>query len=143
MELLTFEPLADCSMLSDFSCGVDEMDHFIHFRLENSVNNHYCQPYIVYDKTKEIVAFFALSFDSLEFDQDDIDDLFSGVSTGDVPDVDEAYIEDFKTKLHHPALEITFLAVRNSKNNNKQRKGIGRFIVDSITQLAMEQKIAG
>ena len=52
MEFLTFEPLADCSMLSDFSCGVDEMDYFIHFRLENSVNNHYCQPYLSMTRQK-------------------------------------------------------------------------------------------
>ena len=46
------------------------MDKFIRGDFRLSVENHYCQAYAVKFE-EEIVAIFALSFDSLDLDSDD------------------------------------------------------------------------
>lgn len=139
---IRIKPISDCSVLKDFYCGIEEMDVFLHGRIQESVDNHYCRPYIVEDESGEIVAFFALSFDSMEFDSDDMEELFMGIS-GSLPNVTYEYEEDFKSKLHHPALEITFLAVRKSECADSQRRGIGREIVEAIAEKAVSQDLAG
>lgn len=135
---IVIEPIDDCSVLKDFHCGIDEMDSFIHNRLQSSVDNHYCKPYIAKIQSK-IIAFFALSFDAIKFDTGDMEELFAGIPIGDIPTVTEDYKEDFKLKLHHPALEITFLAV----SKDFQKRGIGKTLIEEIAKKAIEQDFAG
>lgn len=135
---IVIESITDCSILKNFYCGIKQMDSFIHNRLQTSVDNHYCKTYIARTQT-DIIAFFALSFDSIEFSGDDMEELFAGVPIGDIPNVTNDYKEDFKSKLHHPALEITFLAV----NKDFQKQGIGKDIVEEIAKKAIEQDFAG
>ena len=70
-------PLTDFLCLKTFSSGVESMDKFIRGDFRLSVENHYCQAYAVKFE-EEIVAIFALSFDSLDLDSDDKEELQSG-----------------------------------------------------------------
>lgn len=120
--------------LSSFQCGVKEMDSFIHNGLQQSLDNHFC---VLYKATidDEIVALFALSFDSLYLDSDDKEDLkaFSGDALID------NYAEVFWDKHHYPALEIAYLAVSETRRGQR----IGSFIVEQIVQMATSQRLAG
>lgn len=119
---------------SSFRCGVKEMDMFIHNGLQQSADNHFC---VVYKATieDEIIALFALSFDSLYLDYDDKNDL----KQSSVESLVEDYAEVFWDKHHYPALEITYLAV----SERMRGKRIGAFVVEQIVDMATSQQIAG
>ena len=67
MEKLVFSSLTDSSVLSSLYCGIDEMDEYIHSSLQMSIDARFCKAYSV-SLNGEIVAFFALNYDSLELD---------------------------------------------------------------------------
>lgn len=133
-------PISDTSELIDFYCGLDIMDNFIHSAdgLLASIQNHYCKCFVVKDDNSHILAMFALAFDSISFDEDDIEDLFSGVLSS-TPNITEGYKDNFTSKSHHPALDITYLAV----DRKHQHQGIGSKIISAIIDMAKEQSIAG
>ena len=81
---LSIEVLKDRQFMHDFRCGVPAMDRFIQDGLYLSVLHHYCQAYIV-KLGEEVIALFALSFDSLDLDEDDKNDLMTGISVADPP----------------------------------------------------------
>lgn len=124
--------------LKGFKCGIQVMDDFIHSRLAESVRNHYCTPYALYDDNS-MIAFFALSFDSLELDSDDKEELQSGISSTGRPDISDEYEDTFFAKPRYPSMDIAYLAVRQDCRG----KGIGSSIVDYIIELARSQKLAG
>lgn len=132
-------PLDDVNELEDFNCGVRAMDDFIHSKLQYSVANHYCYTYAVCDDVDEIVAFFALSFDSLELDSDDKDEMMDGISSTDTPDLSFEYEETFLAKPRFPSIDIAYLAVREKERG----KRIGKYIVDAIVDMAQNQRLAG
>ncbi len=139
MEHLDIRPLDNLDTLLDFNCGVEKMDTFIHTGLKQSVENSYCRVYGVYDSEELLVAFFALSFDSLQLDAEDADDLQKGWSGTTIPDVTPEYIDTFWSKVRYPAIEIAYLAVTERRRN----KNIGRSLIESIAQMARSQKMAG
>ena len=108
-----FENLKDISILRDFQCGISSMDAFIQDGLDLSIQNHYCNAYIVMENRKgsEILALFALSFDSLDLDIEDKNEVISGVSNAGIPQLTDNYKDVFLNKSHYPALEIAYLAV--------------------------------
>ena len=136
---LTVKPLLDSDALKDFWCGIKEMDLFIHERLQYSVKHNFCKLFAVVTTKQEIVAMFALSFDSLKLDSDDKDDLLNEYSNTSSPIIPTPYNETFWSKAHYPALEISYLAVAKQY----QRKGIGRDIVEIIVDKAKNQDLAG
>ena len=69
---LTSEKITDFHCLETFCSGVEAMDKFIQGDFRMSVENHYCSAYGVWYKD-ELVAIYALSFDSLDLDSDDKD----------------------------------------------------------------------
>ncbi len=77
---------------------------------------------------------FALSFDSLDLDSDDKNDMMASD-----PNIDADYKDTFLEKTHYPALEIAYLAV----DERYERRGIGTVIVEAIVRKAQEQKFAG
>lgn len=139
MEHLNIRPLSDLKELQHFYCGVEQMDKFIHDGLERSVSNSYCRTYGVYDEWQNLVAFFALSFDSLHLDSDDIDDLQNGWSGTSVPEIGSDYLATFWSKVRYPAIEIAYLAV----SKDYRGRNIGRSLIVSIADMARSQKIAG
>ena len=119
--------ITDFSELDGFECGLKEMDSFIHSEsgLRMSIENHYCKCFEVKDEHDMTVAVFALAFDSVTLDSDSTEDLFSGVMSA-VPNISIEYTDNFKTKNHHPALEIVYLAV----HKDCRGKGIGESVID-------------
>ncbi len=140
MGSLKISPYKGIQDLDGFCCGIAEMDYFLHRSngFDMSVKNHFCKAFVVRENDKEVVAVFALSFDSVSFDEDNLDDLFSG-ALGSTPNIDTEYKENFVSKIHHPALEITYLAVKE----NKRRKGIGSSLIEKIADAAQRQLLAG
>lgn len=118
--------------LADFNCGIPRMDAFLHGDLALSIANHFCEAYSVISDG-QVIAFFALSFDSLSLDDEDKNDAKF------VFNVNDEYADSFWYKSSYPALEIAYLAVKE----NYQRMGIGSFIVEEIATLAESQTIAG
>lgn len=135
---LSVNPLSDFERLKDFNSGNELMDNFIHGSFKNSVANHYCSPYEVVD-SNEIIAVFALSFDSLDLDSSDKEELRDGISSTGIPDISFEYHDTFYAKARYPALEITYLAV----NSKWQRKGLGYSIIREIANQARNQTFAG
>ncbi len=133
------ERLTDVGELKDFRCGVKAMDTFIQDGLGMSVVNHYCNAYAVRVSDRDVLlAIFALSFDSLDLDADDKEDLMTGNSV-EVPSVTLDYKEIFLNKTRYPAIEITYLAV----DERYAKRGLGRIIIENIVKKAQEQELAG
>ena len=110
------------------------MDAFIHDKLNDSISAGYCKAFAVMQES-QLVAFYALNFDALILDKDDKDDLQMSGHVG----VKDGYANLFWDKFHYPALEISYLAVRE----DKRKKGIGFSILAEIYRTAMAQKVAG
>lgn len=134
------EKLDDFSRLSNFFCGIAQMDNFIHENLKICNDNHYCTTFVVIENgSNEIVALFSLSFDSVNLGAYDFEDINNGASGTDMMDVDENYRVTFERKYTYPALEITYLAVRKDRRGQK----IGIDLVYEIAERAKKQNIAG
>ena len=114
------------------------MDIFIRNNFRMSVENHYCAAYVV-TYQDEVVAVFALSFDSLDLDSDDKEELETGISSTGTPNVDWNYKETFYAKPRYPALDIAYLVVREEYRGNK----VGQSIVELIADRARSQTFAG
>jgi GNAT superfamily N-acetyltransferase len=135
---LTSEKITDFHCLETFYSGVEAMDKFIQGDFRMSVENHYCSAYGVWYK-EELVAIYALSFDSLDLDSDDKEELDTGISSTGTPNVDLNYKETFYAKPRYPALDIAYLAVREEYRGNK----VGQSIVELIADRARSQTFAG
>lgn len=135
---ITIEATKTVDDLQDFHCGVPTMDKFIHDGLQKSIMHHFCQLYKVLMEG-EIVALFALSFDSINLDEDDKEEISSGISAASTPNITFDYEDTFYSKRRYPALDIAYLAVREDMRN----KHIGSFLVSQIAKKATEQQFAG
>lgn len=132
------EPITDFDCLKAFYSGVESMDNFIQGDFKLSVENHYCTAYGVWNNG-ELIAIFALSFDSLDLDTDDKDELQTGISSTGTPDIDWNYKETFYAKPRYPALDIAYLAVKQEW----REKHIGKFLINQIAEKARLQSFAG
>ena len=88
---------------------------------------------------QQLVAVYALSFDSLDLDSDDKDELETGISSTGTPNIDLNYKDTFYAKPRYPALDIAYLAVRQEYRNNK----VGQSIIEMIADRARTQSFAG
>lgn len=113
------------------------MDRFIQNDFHLSVENNFCKAYVAKLKG-DVVAIFALSFDSIVLDDDDKEDLQSGLVT-DTPGISPDYDEIFCSKTKYPALDIAYLAV----SDNWRGQGIGTILIDEIAQKTRSQSFAG
>lgn len=121
---LVFERIDDASVLSNFCCGVDEMDEFIHNKLQEYLTKTGCDTYTI-KQGDEIVAMLSLGDDTLSLDDDDKDDMRSGF----VPKPNIALEnKDFLEEKEFQAIEITYLAVKKERRG----QGIGGFIISQI-----------
>ena len=133
--------ITDFESLKSFSCGIQSLDDFVHSGLEVYSKNHYCSAYAVSTKneSKDIVAVFALAFDSIVLDTDDFDEMNNGYSETWRPNVEDNSRIEFESKSVYPALEIAYLVVRDGF----QHKHLGKAIVDEIAEYARRQTLAG
>lgn len=128
----------DIHCLDNFYSGVQTMDDFIHGGFVDSIQNHYCQAYVA-SIEDEVVAMFALSFDSLDLDSDDKEELLLGISSADTPLVNYDYEDTFWAKPRYPALDIAYLAV----SEKYRGRHIGRTLIEQIAERARQQAFAG
>lgn len=135
---LVSKELTDFHCLESFYSGVETMDSFIQGDFRMSVENHYCTAYGVWYGA-ELVAVYALSFDSLDLDSDDKEELQTGISNTGTPEVNWNYRDTFYAKPRYPALDIAYLAVQQQYRG----KRIGYAIVEQIANDARMQKFAG
>lgn len=135
---LVSKELTDFHCLESFFTGVEAMDNFIQGDFRMSVENHYCTAYGVW-YGNELVAVYALSFDSLDLDSDDKDELLTGISSTGTPDVDWNYKDTFYAKPRYPALDIAYLAVKQKYRG----QGIGYAVLEQIAEDARTQTFAG
>ncbi|MCC8114294.1 MAG: GNAT family N-acetyltransferase [Bacteroidales bacterium] len=135
---LSIHPMHDLSALKNFECGIPKMDAFIQNSLHLSIENHYCLPYACEDEQGKLVAFFALSFDSLSLDEDDKADLALDLDIKGYP-IESRYSETFYGKSRYPALEIAYLAV----SKEYRKSGIGSTLLNAIFDIAKSQRVAG
>lgn len=135
---LSSEIIKDFDCLNTFTSGVEAMDKFIQREFRMSVENHFCTAYGIWWK-EELVAIYALSFDSLDLDSDDKEELESGISSTGIPNIDYNYKETFYSKPRYPALDIAYLAVQSKYRG----KNIGRAIIRLIVDMAQNQSFAG
>ena len=131
-------PLDDFHCLDTFCSGVESMDNFIRGDFRLSIENHYCTAYAAMNGN-QVVAVFALSFDSLDLDTDDKDELVTGMSATSTPDIDWNYRDTFYSKPRYPALDIAYLAVQEKWRG----KHIGRYLIEMIAEQARTQTFAG
>lgn len=121
---LVFERIDDASVLSNFYCGIDEMDEFIHNKLQDYLKETGCDTYTI-KQGDDIVAMLSLGEDTLSLDDDDKDDMISGF----VPKPNIALDnKDFFSEKDFPAIEITYLAVKKEK----REQGIGEYIISQV-----------
>ena len=122
---LIFERIADASILSHFSCGIDSMDEFIHKELQEYIWMGSCQMYIIREG-EEIVAMYCLDQHNLCLSEVVKNKMKEGTkpSPQNIQDIDNSYW----FKPFFDAVEITYLAV----SVNRQRQHIGSFIIESI-----------
>lgn len=130
--------LKDIKELRGFQCGIKEMDDFIQNNLQYSIDSHFCVPYVLKDG-EEVVAFYALCFDSLVFPQDYFDDFMEGYSLTKKPILPARYLETFKNKQHYPAIDISYFAV----DKKYQRRHIGSALLEDIINRTKLQNYAG
>ena len=135
---LRSEKISDFQCLNTFVSGVEAMDKFIQGDFRISIENHYCTAYGIWYK-ELLVAVYALSFDSLDLDSDDKDELETGISSTGTPNIDLNYKDTFYAKPRYPALDIAYLAVRQEYRGNK----VGQSIVETIAEQARSQSFAG
>jgi len=138
LQQLTSKELSDFHCLKTFCSGVETMDKFIQGDFRMSVENHYCSAYGVW-LGDELVAVYALSFDSLDLDSDDKEELESGISSTGSPDIDWNYKNTFYAKPRYPALDIAYLAVQQKFRG----VGLGYAIIQQIADDARNQSFAG
>lgn len=124
--------------LKDFECGVPAMDNFIHNGLQESLDHHYCRLYTA-TANGLIVAMFALSFDSVDLDVDDKEEIASGISSTGTPELSFGYENTFYSKRRYPALDIAYFAVRKEYRNQH----IGQRLVSAIKDMDRNQKVGG
>ncbi|MBR1550420.1 MAG: GNAT family N-acetyltransferase [Bacteroidales bacterium] len=136
-ESLVVRHLKDVSELAGFRCGVARMDDFIQKHLSSSIENHYCQAYVV-RRGGQVVAMFALGFDSLALDDDSLEEMLLGQSAN-MPDITGEYQDTFFAKFHYPAVEISYIAI----DQRYQKEGIGSALIDGIEDMVRRQNVAG
>ena len=138
LQQLTSKELSDFHCLKTFCSGVETMDKFIQGDFRMSVENHYCTAYGVW-LGDELVAVYALSFDSLDLDSDDKEELEAGFSPTGSPNIDWNYKDTFYAKPRYSALDIAYLAVQQEFRG----MGIGYAIIQQIADDARNQTFAG
>lgn len=99
----------DASILSDFFCGQNEMDNFLHTRLGAFLKSYpMSRFYVVKDEDGTIVAMFVLSSGHLYLDEDCKDDLEMKY-----PELEQLeFLSDYWESGVFPTIEIDYLAVR-------------------------------
>lgn len=138
---LKYRPFCSLDELTDFNCGIEEMDAFIHSpRFLDSLKEQECVAYIVRDESERVVGLFALNMDILDLDDYDKDDLTHGYLRADAPNFKtQKEFEEFMSQPRFKVVDIAYLAVCE----DLRKKGVGTAIMEKIFGLAGEMNPDG
>lgn len=121
----------ECASLSEFSCGVREIDDFIHNEMRLCAKYRYITPYCVkHHISGEILGVFTLSNDSIMLEEDDAEDF---------PNLSNEYRSIFPLQPSFPAVNIGHLGVRS----DLQSAGIGSIIIRYVAHTFTKFNVAG
>ena len=129
---LVFERIDDASVLSNFYCGIPEMDDFIHQKLQGFLNRTDNNTYVV-RYGEEIIAMLSLGDDTLTLDEDDKDDMKSGFIPKPTIALEQ---KDYLEEREFPAVEITYLAV----DRQWRGQGIGEYIISQVENKVLSER---
>lgn len=122
---------SDVSLLSDFYCGVAEIDSFFQTEAIICGRYHYLIPYkCILKETGEIIGAFTLANDVLMLEFED---------KTEIADTLPEYFDVFKHQASYPAVNIGHLAVKNGF----QSQGLGRLIIEFVEITLMYHSISG
>ena len=125
----------DYARLSSFSCGVDSLDRFFQFEVEECVKNHYLAAYIAVNQNDDIIAAFTLMNDALMItSEDDRNDLIQDISY-----CKDEFADFLNLQTSYPAINIGHLGTAI----DYQRHAIGRSIIDLVVETFTHYKQAG
>lgn len=128
---LSIERTDDASVLSDFYCGVESMDKFIHSReegLQKYVDLGLTNLFVVKEQ-ETIIALFSLSKNSIVLDNFDRKNV---KNDGGGQTMSHRIIEERDS---FPAIEIDYLAVAECKRETENK--YGSVIIDEIRNFAL------
>ena len=124
---LTFERVSDTRALSNFTCGIKDIDDFIHNELQEYIYMGSCQLYLIRDD-EEVVAMYCLDRHNLHLSDMVKEKMHEGAKPApqNAPEADSPYwFNPF-----FEAVEITYLAVAKSR----QHQHIGSFVIERIME---------
>lgn len=122
---LKFERADDVDALSNFVCGLPDIDDFIHHRLRDYVSMGGCELYVVKEQ-EEIIAMFCLDNSTLPLSETAKEKMQEG--TKPTPPHNPEPNDSYWWKPCYEAVEITYLAVAEARRNQH----IGSFIIEAI-----------
>lgn len=121
----------DYDSLSDFCCGVDEIDNFIHNELPLCSKYKYLIPYkCIIRETGVIAGVFTLSNDLLALEYEDKINF---------PNLPIEYDDIFSRQSSFPAVNIGHLAIRCAM----QSHGLGQYIVEFVRMTFLSLRLSG
>ncbi len=122
---LIFERVNNARILSNFSCGLQSMDDFIHDDLQDYISMGSCQMYVI-KEDNDIVAMFCLDQHNLSISEVTKEKMQEGLKPApqNAPNADSPYW--FKS--FFDAMEISYLAV----SVDRQRQHVGSYIIERI-----------
>lgn len=123
--------------LSSFSCGVDELDNFVHHEILICSRFHYLSSYCVRNVANgEMVAVFTLANDAVILgNSDDRKDFIEQSSCK----ISDEYVPIFQKQTSFPAVNIGHLAVRK----DVQSRGIGEKVLDFVLNTFISYDVSG
>lgn len=122
---LKIERATNTKALSDFYCGIEIMDEYIHSGLQDAILSNQQDFYIVYQNQIPI-AFFCLENASYFISDSAKEKILSQSKPSPKPGLEPDSI--FWDLTNHPSVEISYFAVRKDCRLN----GIGRAVINSI-----------
>lgn len=125
---LIIERASSASVLSNFYCGIEELDNFIHDELQGYIDMGSCKLYIA-KEDDDIVGMFCLDSGYLTLSEAAKENMREGVKpiSDSAPLSSDAF---YWLKPVYEATEITYLAVAKTK----QRQNIGSSLIEGIMQ---------
>ena len=117
--------VADYDSMSEFSCGVEELDKFFRYEISECVRHRYLSAYCAYFPSGEIVAVFTLMNDSIMIgDGEEKSDFFDALRLEEENDI----VDFFKRQSSYPAINIGHLGTAVKY----QGTGIGSAILEFV-----------
>lgn len=122
---------SDIKSLSNFYCGVSEIDEFFHDEVELCAKYKYLIPYkCTLISTGELIGAFTLANDILRLEYEE---------RVNFPNLNNEYGDIFLRQTTYPAINIGHLAVRI----DMQSRGIGKYILDFVIMTFTKYRISG